>query len=119
MAYAYSKIVHDLYSSQDHQQLVTCPDDIRHIMGRKRKRVNDDVISVTSVTSSGVGCEQVGATSDGKTSLTASGSPCQDASNAEEPAPRNAANERERARMRVYYYYNYFKVPLVSKDPKG
>ena len=85
-------------------------------MGRKRKRVNDDVISVTSVTSSGVGCEQVGATSDGKTTLMTSNSPCQDTSSADEPAPRNAANERERARMRVYIIVVLCCVSLISDD---
>jgi len=68
-------------------------------MGRKRKRVNDDASSVTSVTSS-MGCEQA-TTADGKTPLK-SGSPGRDATAADdEPVPRNAANERERARMRV------------------
>jgi len=68
-------------------------------MGRKRKRVNDDVSSVTSVTSSMGSSEKV-ATSDGKTAPMM-GSAGQEPTALDGPAPRNAANERERARMRV------------------
>jgi len=55
-------------------------------MGRKRKRVNDDVTSVTS----SIGSEQAAPPTDSPGPTTLDG-----------PAPRNAANERERARMRV------------------
>ena len=72
-----------------HLQLVTCPSDV---MGRKRKRVCDEVASVTSSVSSEL--------ADGRTQP-ASVSPGRDTTAVDEPAPRNAANERERARMRV------------------
>jgi len=65
-------------------------------MGRKRKRVNDDAAGVTSVTSS-MGCDKV-STADGKTS---SSPGLEDTTPVDGPPPRNAANERERARMRV------------------
>jgi len=69
-------------------------------MGRKRKRVpRDDVSSVTS-------SEQVlraSSTSEVQVKTAMSGaSPGQEATcTGEEAPPRNAANERERARMRV------------------
>ena len=63
-------------------------------MGRKRKRPSDDAVGVTSVSSS-VGSDQV-STAEAPTSC----SPDRDSSSVDGP-PRNAANERERARMRV------------------
>ena len=60
-------------------------------MGRKRKRLADDVTSVTSSV-----CSR---TADGRTQPASS--PDGDSAQDDGPAPRNAANERERARMRV------------------
>jgi len=68
-------------------------------MGRKRKRVSDDVTSMTLSVTSSVGCGEQTAAADVKTAP-GTNSPGRDPA-LDGPAPRNAANERERARMRV------------------
>jgi len=67
-------------------------------MGRKRKRVGDEAAGgvTTSVTSSSA-AEQGGGAADHGQSPGAEEETTQDGG----PVPRNAANERERARMRV------------------
>ena len=82
-------------------------------MGRKRKRqVCEDV---TSVTSSSVALSS-SRTEDGGGAVSGCSPDLQDptTSNDDEQPPRNAANERERARMRVYRHAVF---AIVSQTP--